>query len=648
MRCLLMSLVFLVFSAHVSAKASLEGRWNVNGWNDNLKLVEKALSDSPSGGYAPAPIDCPSTRPVVRVANGISELERQWLQVRRPRTLGPMKDLLGRLKIDGFDAAAYIDRHSQNISSLPNIAIAASGGGYRALNNGAGGLKAFDSRSQNSSNVGQLGGLLQASSYLAGLSGGSWLVGSMYINNFTSVQALQQEVSGSLWEFGRTVVEGPDRGGIAIADKSQYWSSIIKSVNQKRDGGFDTSITDLWGRGLSFQMVNFTEGGPGITWSSIADSDFFKNGDAPMPIALADGRAPGEKIISLNATNFEFNPYEMGSFDPSLYGFVPLKFLGSNFSGGVLPGDQKCIAGFDNAGFVIGTSSSLFNNIFNQIDGLDIPQIAKSLLKVLTASLTRADNDIAAYEPNPFFHFNNGSNPSAPNKQLTLVDGGEDNQNLPLNPLIQPARAIDVIFALDGSADTTTNWPNGSSLVATYERSKNETMQNGTAFPSIPDFNTFINLGLNTKPTFFGCDIKNLSGPSPLLVYIPNTPYTFASNITTATLRYADDVRDKVIDNGYLVATMANGTLDKTWPTCVGCAILSRSLSRTGTEVPAACKACFDRFCWNGTLDTRPVPDRFEPKFLLKQVKAAKAGRLLAPGSGLSAFLAISAVIFMV
>ncbi len=94
----------------------------------------------------------------------------------------PMQDLLGRLNITGFDASSYISNHTKNISALPNIGIAFSGGGYRALLNGAGALQAFDNREANGTAPGHLGGLLQASTYVAGLSGGSWLVGSIFVS----------------------------------------------------------------------------------------------------------------------------------------------------------------------------------------------------------------------------------------------------------------------------------------------------------------------------------------------------------------------------------------------------------------------------------------------------------------------------------
>ena len=97
----------------------------------------------------------------------------------------------------------------------------------------------------------------------------------------------------------------------------------------------------------------------------------------------------------------------------------------------------------------------------------------------MLAVVSRHDNDIADY-PNPFYQYHNDTNPYAGDAQLTLVDGGEDLQNIPLHPLIQPYRHVDVIFAVDSSADTNKtnpaqgsalNWPDGASLVATYERS---------------------------------------------------------------------------------------------------------------------------------------------------------------------------------
>jgi lysophospholipase len=117
-----------------------------------------------------------------------------------------MRDLLTRINIAGFDAGAYIDKHKDNTTALPNVAIAFSGGGYRAMTNGAGALAAFDSRTPSATGSGQLGGLLQASTYIAGLSGGGWLVGSVYTNNFSSVQSIVDK--SEIWQFDRSILQG--------------------------------------------------------------------------------------------------------------------------------------------------------------------------------------------------------------------------------------------------------------------------------------------------------------------------------------------------------------------------------------------------------------------------------------------------------
>lgn len=530
-----------------------------------------------------------------------------------------MRDFLTRMNISDFDAGKYIDDNSNNASALPNIGLAFSGGGWRALINGGGVIKAMDNRTAGTTEKGQIGGLLQSATYLAGLSGGNWLVGSLIINNYTTIDALRD--SPSVWQFDNSVLEGPPERGFQILNTAEYWAEIVKDVKGKSDAGYDTSITDYWGRALSYQLINVTDGGPRQTFASIAETEQFQNGDFPFPISVADARAPGQKIVSLNSSVYEFNPFEMGTWDPTTYGFMPTRYLGSNMDNGKINSTSDCVVGFDNAGYVLGTSSSLFNSIIYSINASDsdVPSIVEDAIDTVLKALGDDNNDIANYEPNPFYGWNpTGNSYNHDTHSLTLVDGGEDNQNIPFVPLIQPFRAVDVIFANDNSADTNNNWPNGSSLVQTYQRSQGP-IGNGTSFPSIPDVNTFINLGLNTRPTFFGCNTSNLTTSSdgslpPLIVYLPNYPYVTYSNQPTVTLKTNDTYRDAMIANGYDVATMANGTRSgfSNWDTCVACAVLSRSLERTGTDIPDACTDCFTQYCWNGTLDSS-TPPTYDP-----------------------------------
>lgn len=345
---------------------------------------------------------------------------------------------------------------------------------------------------------------------------------------------------------------------------------------------------------------------------------------------VADGRAPGTKIISLNATVYEFNPFEMGTWDPTTFGFAPIKYLGSNFSAGSVPSDGKCIEGFDSLSYIFGTSSSLFNAFLLQ-NISSYPGVPKFLIDAATNILTDlsdAENDIAQYQPNPFLGWNKATNPTADSSELDLVDGGMDLQNIPLHPLIQPLRSVDVIFAVDSSADTTFSWPNGTALRASYDRSLSA-IANGTLFPPVPDDKTFIALGLNNRPTFFGCDPKNFTLKSnqvvpPLVVYVPNAPYTAMSNVTTFTPSYKLSERDAIIRNGYDAATQGDGTLDGQWRTCVACAVMSRSWARTNTATPAQCASCFERYCWNGTVAAGVASTgEYEPTFKIEDRSSA-------------------------
>lgn len=571
-------------------------------------LIQRATDQSPNG-YVPSRVDCPKSRPKIRHGFSLSAQERDWLPKRRNETIAPMRTLLKRLAIPNFDVDKYLKGVEMDPTALPNVGLAVSGGGYRAMLNGAGAVAAWDSRSTGSDTKGNLGGLLQSATYISGLSGGSWLVGSMYTNNFTSVQDAVN--AQNIWQFDDSILKGPTQYSLI-----QYYKAILDDVSNKEKAGFDCSITDYWGRMLSYQLVNATNGGPGFTFSSIANDPDFSSGKTPLPFIVADGRAPGQKILSSNSTIYEFSPWEMGSFDPSLQGFAPLQYVGSNFTNGSVVDEEKCIVGFDNAGFVMGTSSSLFNQVILYIrDGNsnyvpdDIPKFVVDALASLLNTLGDSSNDIADWTPNPFKGWNPTRNPSANLTRLTLVDGGEDLQNIPYQPHLMPARNVDVVFSIDSSADTDTGWPDGASAIASYERSLQAVVSNGTGFPAVPGKDTFQNLGFNARPVFFGCDSRNMTTPAPLIVYMPNYPYIYHSNISTFQMSIDSKERDAIIQNGWAVATQLNSTRDPDWSMCVGCAMLARSFERTKAAVPDKCKQCFTNYCWNGSLnETKPAP----------------------------------------
>lgn len=563
---------------------------------------------SPTDSYAPGNVSCADDISLVREASGLSPNETAWLEKRDAYTKQALREFLDGATAN-FSNSSLVDS-LWSADKIPRVAMAFSGGGYRAMLSGAGMISAFDNRTNGSTEHG-LGGLLQGATYLAGLSGGNWLVGSLAWNNWTSVQHVidTRGKDDELWDISNSIV---NPGGINILSSASRWDQISDAVEAKQDAGFNTSLADVWGRALAYNFFpTLSKGGDGYTWSTLRDADVFKNGEMPFPISVADGRYPGTQIVDLNSTLFEFNPFEMGSWDPSLNAFTDVKYLGTNARNGTPVTKGQCVAGFDNTGFVIGTSSTLFNQFLLQLNTTSVSSFLKGIIGDFLKDLSEDYDDIAIYNPNPFreteFVESNYTKGIVNSENLFLVDGGEDGENIPFVPLIQKERDVDVIFALDNSADTDEYWPAGLSLISTYERQFGAQGKD-IAFPYVPDFDTFINEGLNQKPVFFGCDASNTTGLSytpPLIVYMPNNRQSYNSNTSTFKMSYSSSQRMKMFQNGFEAVTRNNLTDDSSFRGCVACAVLRRKQESQNMTLPQECAKCFQDYCWNGKISNK-------------------------------------------
>lgn len=672
------------------------------------------------------------------------------------------------------------------LSSLKPITlgIAISGGGYRSFLNGAGALAAFDDRTLNSTLPGHLGGILQASTYITAISGGSWVLMSMILSDYKPIVKLRKE-----WQMLEPLLEGvpnlkqievsrnevqilpvgfeDDDGGFyeklrtigkrdlfegfggnelheddELVDDSfmneifdafynnleylpeldeeeddenqqqnedeplslvkkdtskttDYWFDGFKTffkdifkkkedpkisttnllpnievssdlsmknikkifnfyknlhveVRSKKSVGFPVSFTDYWGRALSRKVFPKSARSPNKTFSSIVDLESFKLFYQPLPIVVSNLREPGVERTSINSTIFEFTPFEFGSWDLKL--FMNLKYLGSLLCGGVpvfhLSKKPICFNNFDNAGFITGTSSSLFNNVLIYVWQLaasstkDKYRAIKAVLN--TFGLTSQQSginpnkhpDYALYTPNPFYKFGGSAkeNEIFHNKHLYMVDGGEDGQNIPLQPLLQGPRKVDLIFALDSTADVD-GWPNGTILQNTKDRYHHEQHKGITvsidgvattidAFPEIPESKIFVMQKLNKRPIFFGCHLSKFHKRKfveedvvddylpPIIGYFANTNYSYLSNTSTFKLTYTDDEVSKVIENAYNIISYSNSTIDPNYSKCIGCILIKREFDRKSRglsllnraevkSVPGFCEKCYSEYCYN-------------------------------------------------
>lgn len=579
-----------------------------------LLLLAIAAAFSPSGGYAPGKVVCPRNGSLIREGNSISDQERRWVQQRHKKTDLALLNFLKRVNLRGFDA----DKFMSNKTQSPNVALAFSGGSYRAMLSGAGLLAALDNRTLHEG----LGGVLQLSTYLAGLLGGSWLIGLLAMQNFPSIDEVLFENPYDVWNFTdkRSLFDIPSKLSLAFDVARLNVSGVYRNVRHfsgedgigadianKLRAGFPTSFTDVWSRGLAHQL--FIKGDnnhdAGITWSDIRNLPAFSGHDMPFPVVSALARRPQSLVYDLNSPLVEFNPFEMGSFDASVNTFHDIKYLGTAVNNGRPNG--LCVAGYDNAAFVLGTSLSLFNSFLNNMvckTCLGFNGIEKFFLRRFLNFLSREKQDVAWVKPNPFFGSKYATSDNVSTSDtLYLMDGGLAGEVLPLSNMMTKERRLDAVFAFDNNPSL---WPDGSLLISAYER---QFLPEGksTVCPYVPGKLTFAALNLTAKPTFFGCDALNQTELAkggvvpPLVIYMANRPFETFSNASTYKLTWTDREKKALVQNGFDVASRANQTFASNWDKCVACALIRREQERQGIEPTPQCELCFKEYCWDGT-----------------------------------------------
>ena len=83
--------------------------------------------------YAPINVSCPSD--LIRYGdNGLSPQESQYISQRRRKATQSLQTWLELVNLENFNVSSFL----ANESNVPTLAIAFSGGGYRAMLNGAG------------------------------------------------------------------------------------------------------------------------------------------------------------------------------------------------------------------------------------------------------------------------------------------------------------------------------------------------------------------------------------------------------------------------------------------------------------------------------------------------------------------------------
>lgn len=159
--------------------------------------------------YAPFTTSCPPGS-LVRKADSLNSQEEAYVTKRGEEADKALLEFLG----EAFEC------YTAELRDLPNLGIALSGGGAKGALVTLGVLQAFDSREQDDSSV---SGILQASTYITALSGGTIGLSALLGSNFSLPSDLYNNF------FFTTELNA---FGAALSDITQIvsWTSIEKRL----------------------------------------------------------------------------------------------------------------------------------------------------------------------------------------------------------------------------------------------------------------------------------------------------------------------------------------------------------------------------------------------------------------------------------
>ncbi|XP_056292175.1 cytosolic phospholipase A2 beta-like [Pseudoliparis swirei] len=187
---------------------------------------------------------------------------------------------------------------------VPVIAVVASGGGSRAMTGLLGSLRGLKEI-----------GVLDAVSYISGVSGSTWAMSTLYQEDNWSHEDMDSVISAKKEQITKSILS------IFSPEKLLYYS---EEIAEKERDGYIGSLIDMLG--LVFEELIF---GKKVT-STLSDQQRAVNeGQNPLPIYTAVNMKDMAKGFKSEAEWCEFTPYEVGIYK---YGaFVQTEDFGSQF-----------------------------------------------------------------------------------------------------------------------------------------------------------------------------------------------------------------------------------------------------------------------------------------------------------------------------
>lgn len=389
-----------------------------NIFSNILNSVTSAVSSLTASlaGYFHSPIPNTHTNDIAVIrysaTDELCDQERAFLSNRLPRVQKQLEKMLNK-SLEG--------------KRIPRIAFCFSGGGFRAMLLTLGFLSGA-----------QKIGLVDATTYMAGLSGSTWTL-APWIASGNSLAVYQKELPTKI-----------SKGLQNITNPSDI-KTIINLLMSKIANNQTLSSVDIYGALLANTLL--TDLGANRFTTGLSDSHATVNSGAyPLPLYTC---------ITTNVEPYEwleFSPYEVGS--SYLQCYIPTWAYGRKFKNSV----SVNTAPEQSLGYCIGIFGSAYavdaediirlstNSIMNCISTL--PTCLQSTVQSALTSITDSSLDEVRLFPSTLcnFTYQYSTSPLCTAKDLTLVDAGLS-FNLPFPPLMRSERNIDIIIVYDGSAD---------------------------------------------------------------------------------------------------------------------------------------------------------------------------------------------------
>ncbi|KAF9579011.1 hypothetical protein BGW38_004915 [Lunasporangiospora selenospora] len=372
--------------------------------------------------------------------------------------------------------AKFIGVHESDINEndIPIVAIAGSGGGYRAMISSLGYMTAA-----------KKAGLFDCTMYMAGVSGSCWMIAQYMTLGQRSFAKTLDHFKRSLStpvahypSFIDTMLTNPGAAQL-----------ILEGIVQKYCKGRVITLVDAFGTVLGSRLLihrdlddHDEEWVDPLDFKMSQQSRWTNYGDQPLPIytvvshVLPSTKPPipvtdnvilddnvGKEAEEEDEFNyyqwFEMTPYEFGSEETSAW--VPTWAFGRRF----VEGKSVERIPETNLAILMGTFGSAFtatlSDYYNEVRPLLHSSLVESMdsyIEEYLEGMSRIHPLSPSCFPNPIYKLPDPE-PEAEmfshQKNIYLNDAGMDN-NLPLYPLLRPGRNVDVILAFDSSADIET------------------------------------------------------------------------------------------------------------------------------------------------------------------------------------------------